>query len=366
MVRSIDFLIKLKLRRITDWRLELKNIKYYNENSFANNRLYYSRVLGLNKNNKYLVKICNLLEEADDSHFNESDWLHVIKNVGFERSRIIIYSLEANRRLVYAQSVRKVLVLFIEERSIFDLSARFLRSRISKFEFGSRSFNPKLYLKTLVYYRNYINPILSKLVQKKSIIVIGPNMGNEYQSILENHESDLIVFLNYKGQLQLDDSLKFSSIYSYYNAGKFFSQSYEYDINFLDSLSLIYIKDRKTNYRVLDNKPTVYLDESMRWFLGGPNLIPLLIHNLLISNPSEIYLTGFDLFTSFNYISGYKEPEQLSFKETFFIDESVHGILSNFKYLKLVKLNPVVKFDDKISNILEKSEEEYLTIVEKS
>jgi len=93
------------------------------------------------------------------------------------------------------------------------------------------------------------------------------------------------------------------------------------------------------------------------WLIGNPNMIPIVLYDLLHFNPKSIKVFGIDFWAGeFPYFEGYPSEIDNSIK----LSHAEHNLLANLKYMKHLHKFGYYEIDEMGLNILSMNEDDYI------
>lgn len=116
-----------------------------------------------------------------------------------------------------------------------------------------------------------------------------------------------------------------------------------------------------SDYKSNINYRTAYMS-SFPWISGAPNIIQIILFDLMYYNPSKIKIFGIDFFVGEDqYFAGYPSKINNSIKVSF----AEHNPLANLRFVKHLLEHEHIFIDSMGQNVLKLSEIEYLDVIKK-
>ena len=190
----------------------------------------------------------------------------------------------------------------------------------------------------------------SKLFTQKNIIIIGPLYNGNY-----NFEKyDTIIFIKSQPKEVLLKCSK-KNIIVYFNSSNIRNKNFKkfYD-EYFNSVNLFKVKDQ-VNYdkcKLINKNPFL--------LSGGPMMLQNILFDIIIKNPSKIYISGFNFYCSEKmYNDNYQSIKW--YEDVFYIRKSfaLHDLISNFLFVKNIYLKNLIEADDLGTGVLNLTLKEY-------
>lgn len=212
--------------------------------------------------------------------------------------------------------------------------------------------------------RNQNDIIFANMIEGKKVAIIGPS--NSELDITEiNTKYDVVIRLTYRGQdsydKEINPSLKRISYYNSEASRKILNM----DKVFFVDLDFIVFKSIEHKFqRILfkNNKCRSVFPAEMIFYNAQPNMLQVVLFDLLYFNPSEIKIFNFNFFLATKaYKEGYKiegtgHDEKLKLWKSF----AVHNIISQYEFSKLLYDRSIIKADDEGSYVLSLGLDNYI------
>jgi len=217
---------------------------------------------------------------------------------------------------------------------------------------------------------NENDKMFEKLICGKNIAILGPAAGDiDIDSIRD--EFDILISLTYRGKKYLSGNVQSYNIdVSYYNceAGnriqKINYEEFLYELKFSVFKSIEYDYQKKL-YQQKKCRKLFSLDNLV--FEGQPNMLQIVLYDLLHFCPRRIKLFNFNLFLAKNaYQKGYK-IEGTTHEGNFKLWKSyaIHNIITQYNFSKKLFDSGLIEADEDGENVLSLGISEYLQQMEK-
>ena len=312
------------------------------------------------KRRLYLLEKIILYSPIND--LNRKDELEsFLKNLSFVQLRNLFYYLEANACFDSSMLVRNVIYSKINKYK----TNRYLElvKRAEMFELIYENYDSESYVKHLN--QKFIDSDdrgMVDYIHKKNVAIVGPLKPKSPSVIFEELKKyDVIITMNYKFNHEYYDVNKINISYYGFNEVLSYRSKFDKEIEYFKKLDFVRIKNRNDVTKQIKESHTnvSFINEDMKFLLGGANMGPLIINDILRFNPGHIKCFNMDLYLGlFNYIEGYKRDKILFDK--FIYDEAVHGLLSNYFYMKKCYDEKLIFVDNSLREALELSPTEYM------
>lgn len=213
-----------------------------------------------------------------------------------------------------------------------------------------------------------IKNTFSELIKNKKIAVVAPGLVEIDESVVNDINSyDLIILFNYKGN-KMDERFSLPFI-SYYNSegGVILKDSFK---NFSNDLAFSVFKKISQPYQhELNNKgraKQVDRDLNEYFFVPQPNLLQIVLDDILIYSPQKIKVFGSNFYLNKNkYYKGYiysgRSEEKSSDMWRAF---AYHNILSQINYVRNMYNINAIELDKACLDAINMSEDELLDTYE--
>ena len=201
-----------------------------------------------------------------------------------------------------------------------------------------------------------------QLLAGKSVAIVGPCVGPDQESEINNYELVARISHDIKSEYPLGSGTRCEV--SYYAGWKLIQMEDAGSlVASLRGLKLVVVRDRKLISKMIGTEFSQRLSEARRtgldhrFFPVKPNAIPQLVSFLLSCGASRVKIFNVDLFTG-PYSNSYAKR---SLHEKNVSDESLvmHNPFTHLKYFRLLMLDPRVSMDNTLEGVLRKSPREY-------
>ncbi|NLJ17771.1 hypothetical protein [Globicatella sulfidifaciens] len=210
----------------------------------------------------------------------------------------------------------------------------------------------------------------NQVINNKKIAIIGPANGNvNVEEVLK--EYDVIISITYRGtSLFNEEPMKGKRYISYYNYEASTKIEKEIDKSFFEHLDFSVFKTIDYDYQrklVKQSSARKIFSLDNKLFLGQPNMLQMIIYDLLHFNPKEIKIFNFNFFLSHNlYRKDYKiEGTEHDNRFKLWNSFAIHNIISQFQFAKALYNNGLYLADDDGKNVLDLDIDEYISQMEK-
>jgi len=206
------------------------------------------------------------------------------------------------------------------------------------------------------------------LINEKNIAVVGPAF-NSTEDGVEIDQFDLVVRINYQTSGLKPERLivgdRTDVAYFNVNNGRKLIQN-EINDNFR-KISFNVFKSQKQAHKLNQSIKTRFmLDIQSCWLQGFPNMIPLILFDLLRFKPKTIKIFKANFYLSkIPYFPEYQSRQSLltnHFNQ--FAGHAQHNIISQIHFARLLYENKLVDADSECSRVLKMSDDEYLSSME--
>jgi hypothetical protein len=212
-------------------------------------------------------------------------------------------------------------------------------------------------------YNKYIHGRFYDFVYKKRVAILGPIFEEDSINL---EEYDTIIRINDVISSSTRNNFHYKTNITYLNSEilqKLISGLEGFRLNETSEMLYVIKNYNVGSTKYLKNKP-YRLSYSNPYFLNGsPNMVQMVVWDLLHFEPSEIMVMGVDFFISKNkYSKNYvynKDKFKISFQD-FIKSQSIHNLISNRRFMITLSKLGLVKFDENANRVLTMSDEEYL------
>ena len=196
----------------------------------------------------------------------------------------------------------------------------------------------------------------SKLFTQKNIIVIGPLYSGNYSF----EEYDTIIFIKSQPKEVLSKCSK-KNIIIYFNSSNIRNKNFKkfYD-EYFNLINLFKVKDW------VDYDKCKLINKNPFLLSGGPMMLQNILFDIIIKNPSKIYISGFNFYCSDKmYNDDYQSIKW--YDDIFYVRRSfaLHDLISNFLFVKNIYKNKLIESDDLGNEVLNLDVDEYFTRIKK-
>lgn len=263
--------------------------------------------------------------------------------------------IELNHSIIWGNNLPSTEYLFsaVKFKSLFSKLSEYLLFEANYLR-GVRNTFHKLNSSIDNEYGNY-------LIDRK-IAIVGPKISLNIQSELtdEINTYDVVIVPSYNESNFIDSKCKVNV--SYYNAELHPGLTRG---NFGD-LSILKFVIGRGNHLTTTEYDFRFREAHLPkfpWIVGTPNMVPLILHDLMHFNPAVIKVFGIDFFAGDKpYYDGYYYNITQANKVGF----AIHNLVANWRYINhLVKLN-ILTIDYMGEKILNLSQSDYIMRIKKN
>ena len=207
----------------------------------------------------------------------------------------------------------------------------------------------------------YRNNNFSSYISKKSVLIIGPTrpmndvdipFKEEIHCIIRNN----VMIKNIKSSIPIN--------IAYYNGAATNLLLKNNDVKkYVQNLDWIVIKKADINLKADDVNIHRAPDVTNLMFMGNANMLPIMVFDLLIHGAEKVFICGNNLYLT-KQVHAKDYVSQPSNKEMMY-SLTVHNLLSQHSFLKLMYINGLIIPDDELKEVLELSTSEYAKKMEK-
>jgi len=263
--------------------------------------------------------------------------------------------IEISHTIIWGYDIQKFDLLnkAIKLKSIFPKLSEYFKFEVS-YLMGHRNKQHN--------FNNSIDDLFGSYINNKRIAIVGPKISPNDQSVItkEINSFDIVIVPSYN-ESNFKNS-KFNVNISYYNSElqHGLTSNKFGDVTKLDFL--VGRGNQMVNYNYKFNFREAHLPK-FPWIVGTPNMVPLILHDLMHFSPKTIKVFGIDFFAGQNpYYDGYYYSITNENKVGF----AVHNLVANWRYVKHLFTLKYLEIDSMGREILELKQVEYVTKIEQN